>query len=362
MHPEKPLMLVIDTSVFLHKVYQTMPVEHHHLQFESIIKANLAWLTSLEWLGVHKHRVGSVVFVKDTKPYWRTDWLNDLDNVLDIPRRLKKKRALAVSAKEALSIPAHNRTSEDIAIVAEAQEKLAVKYKGGRKLPTYAFKKMRKLMYGYINNVGKHHVLESRGYEADDLAASLVYTNRENGSPWDILLLTVDTDWLGLGGDDVTWVCMSGFEPVVRGSIEVVNQWAEKRLGVSLKNHRDIWDIKGVQGDASDNLPASAGVLLPVIDLLNPPVEYRYWLKAPDKLATCFTAQDMGAPLAVARLAEKHLRLNGLKPVVKYLPGQHPAYEPFIVPGVAVMENTYGMDSVVSGPTLVTQNKQDGSL
>jgi hypothetical protein len=117
---------------------------------------------------------------------------------------------------------------------------------------------------------------------------------------------------------------MSGFAPVIRDTIEVVNTWAEKRLKETLVFHRDIWDIKGQQGDASDNLPPSNGVLLPVIDLLNPPQEYRYWLKAPLKVARCFETAAIPRSSESAMLARKHLKLNGLFPIVRYLPGEEP--------------------------------------
>lgn len=334
MNIDKPLMLVVDTSVLLHKLHQSTPVAHNDPQFESILKANLVWLTSCEWLGEHKDRVKSVVFVKDTKPYWRTEWLLDLENVIDIPRKTKVKQKLSTEVKGLLAKGLPALLSDELETISEAHDKLTIKYKGGRKLPDYSFKKLRKLIYGYLDNMAGVHALESTGFEADDMAAALVQTNRDNGSPWDLLLLTVDTDWLGLGGDDVTWVCMSGFEPVVRDHIDIVNQWAEKRLKATLVAHRDIWDIKGVQGDASDNLPASAGVLLPVIDLLNPPVEYRYWLKAPQRIANTFVYQGLPHNSQQAAKARQHLKLNGLFPVVKYLPDQDPYrnVHPLLIP------------------------------
>lgn len=315
----KPLMVVVDTSVLLHKLHQSIPMEHNDPQFESILKANLTWLMSGVWLGDElRSQMASMVFVKDTKPYWRSEWLADITNTIDLPRKTKAKRALAAQAKEVL-MSGKMKTPEQAMILDEANETLTVKYKAGRKLPTYAFTKIRKLIYRYLDQLGAN-VLASTGYEADDMAAAIVQTNTDNGSPWNVLLLTVDTDWLGLVNPNVTWCCMTGFHPTIRDTLDVCNQWAEKRLGSPLETWRDIWDIKGEKGDASDNLPPSNGILLPVIDLLNPPVEHKYWLKAPDKIGQLFTPQDPKFSVDSARAAGKHLLANGLQPVNKVLP------------------------------------------
>jgi hypothetical protein len=333
--PAKPLMVVVDTSVFLHKLDQSVQVAHTDPAFASIIKANLVWLMSGIWLGEDiQPLMQSMVFALDTKDsdlcYWRTHWLKDLRNTVDLPRKARSKKGtqaladLASATKEILDIPLEQMTDSQLETHNDAQKTLTVAYKAGRAFPEGRFKKIRKLVYGYLSELNARR-LESSSYEADDMAAALVATNTLNGDPWSILLLTVDTDWLGLVNPSVTWCCMSGFFPVIRDTLEVCNSWVEKRLKTPLNTWREIWDIKGEKGDASDNLPPSAGKLLPVIDLLQPPLEYRYWLRAQEKIGLLFQPEPPRFNSDKAKVALSHLVASGLSPVVRYLPGEDPA-------------------------------------
>ena len=318
--PQKPLMIVVDTSVLLHKLHQSTPMEHNDPQFESVIKANLTWLASGAWLG-HELRplMRSMVFVKDIKTYWRSEWLLNIYNTINLPRKNKTLTALADEVRELLALD--YKSESQLEKMDDAIDKLNVKYKAGRSLPEYKFTKTKKLVYRYLDQIGATQ-LGSSGYEADDMAAAIVATNTANGSPYNILLLTVDTDWLGLVNPSVTWVCMTGFTPTVRDSIEVVNSWAERKLKSTLTTWRDIWDIKGEKGDTADNLPRSAGQLLPVIDLLAPPVCYRFWQTHPALVQSMFTNGDPLFTLEQAKAAQNHLRMLGLQPVNKLLPGE----------------------------------------
>jgi hypothetical protein len=241
--------------------------------------------------------------------------LIDIKNTIDLPRKTKADLKRVTRAKEILAIGAS--TDELVDELSELTGKLNVKYKAGRSLPDYRFTKTRKLVYQYLEELGAN-VIGSTGYEADDMAASLVATNTANGNPWDIILFTVDTDWAGLVNPSVTWICMSGFSPQVRDTIEVWNQWAEKRLKATLNTWRDIWTIKGEQGDKSDNLPRSNGLLLPVIDLLEPPLEKRYWLQNQTMLTALF--QKTSKPsLDEGKQASRYIYDLGLTPIPNVL-------------------------------------------
>lgn len=317
---DKPLMLVVDTSVFLHRLDQTIDIGHKDPAFAGVLKANLTWLMSAAFLG-HKLReqVKSVVFCKDAKPYWRAEWLSDLNNIIGVPQRAKADKARVERARELMVLGPNRDPEEDFELMLLA-DKLTIKYKGGRKLATSRFKKIKKLIYKWLDALGAKQ-LEAEGYEADDMAAALVQHNADKGNPWSILLLTVDTDWLGLINPNVTWACMAGFAPVVRDRLETVNIWAEARLKTKLTHWRDIWTIKGEQGDKSDNLPPSAGLLLPVIDLLNPPDHHKYWLKASKEIGSMFQPEILRFSLAQAKEAKTHLIRCGLAPANRLLPG-----------------------------------------
>lgn len=318
--PLKPLMIVVDTSVLLHKLNQSTPMGHGDPQLESMIKANLTWLLSGAWLGYElRPLMRSMVFAKDVKQYWRSDWLLDIRNTINLPRKTKALTALAEKVRDLLAL--ETKTEEQLDQIDDGIDKLNVKYKAGRSLPEYKFTKIKKLVYRYLDQLGVNQ-MGSQGYEADDMAAAIVATNTANGSPFNILLLTVDTDWLGLVNPSVTWCCMTGFTPTVRDTIDVVNSWAEHKLKSTLTTWRDIWDIKGEKGDAADNLPRSAGQLLPVIDLLNPPVAHRFWKTHPSLVASMFTNSDPRFTIEDAKAAQNHLRMLGLQPVNKLLPGE----------------------------------------
>ena len=91
-----------------------------------------------------------------------------------------------------------------------------------------------------------------------------------------IVLATVDTDWMGLIDNNTTWFCLRGYDPRIRYSMDHINGWSARRLGVQLSCPSDIWNVKTIQGDASDNLPP--GSPLEVISLVEPPMEHRLWL------------------------------------------------------------------------------------
>jgi hypothetical protein len=316
-------MIVVDTSVFLHKIHQSYNLDQHDPQLESVVKANLVWLMSGSWLG-HELRplFKQMVFAKDSKPYWRSEWLADVRNTVNLPRnhKTKAKKALAARVRSILT-KGGAENEEELEFLKEATPKLNVAYKAGRAFPDKVFSKIKRIVYTCLDDVNAQQ-LYKLGYEADDMAAALVATNTANGSPWSILLLTVDTDWLGLVNPTVTWVCMSGFAPTVRDSLEVCNSWVEPRLKTTVTTWREIWDIKGEKGDKCDNLPPSEGQLLPVIDLLDPPDCYKFWETEASLVKAKFTENSPRFDLEQAKAARKHLKLNGFMPVVRMLPDQ----------------------------------------
>lgn len=267
---DSKMNIVVDLSVFAHQVAEDlMVIEKEPKLWDMALKANLAYLVSADWLGELRPRDINIIFVKDSKPYWRTEYLLRPEIFSKVPRKVKSLEKL----RESFASMTPGTEEYQVAF-----DKLAIHYKGGRKFPRYALDKTKKKIERYCRQQG-WEVLGYPGYEADDIAAALVKVNMRSPKPKDILLLTIDSDWMGLVSSNTHWFCMRGWQPRLRSDLLSVNKWAERRLGQRLEFFREIWDIKGQLGDKSDNLPASQGVLLPVIDLLDPPREYRLWEK-----------------------------------------------------------------------------------
>lgn len=253
-------LVLIDFSVFIHQVHGNV-LYLKGLGDEKVkgaIDADLAYLASGKWLEGLVPDGFQMVLLQDTKPYWRTNYLRDFDVYSRVPREgaLEKKR-LAL-----LEDPDNEKL----------QKELTIHYKAGRKLPTYFFKKVKKRLKDGIGNTGLPS-LSFKGYEADDLAATFCALNTTR----DILLCTIDSDWMGLISPRVSWYCLHGYKPRLRSDMVTINNWAERRLSKALDTPRDIWETKAWLGDRADNIPPSQGLLLPVIDLLNPPVSKRLW-------------------------------------------------------------------------------------
>lgn len=119
-------------------------------------------------------------------------------------------------------------------------------------------------------------------YEADDVAALLVKTCINRSNPVAVDLFTVDTDWMGLISEEhqVRWLNMVSWTPRLRDTLEVVNEWCLRRLKETVNHPSQIWQVKSVQGDKSDNLPP--GTPIGLIDLLNPCTGYDLYELIPD--------------------------------------------------------------------------------
>ncbi|MBW4558454.1 MAG: hypothetical protein KME59_21515 [Trichormus sp. ATA11-4-KO1] len=266
------MTVIVDTSVFLHSLEEKHVIlNHKNPHWTALIKAQLQWLVSGDWLDDLKPNKLQFIFVTDSKPYWRTEYLLSSDVVSKVPRKKKAEEYKRVRLLELLA--KDDRDSEE---VLKLTEDLAIHYKAGRKFPTYEFTKVKRLLFKYLTDQG-YTQIGKVGYEADDVAACVVKVNQGLDNPNRLVLLTIDSDWMGLVNDDTAWFCMHGWTPRMRSDRFSCDQWALRRLGSTLDAYTDIWDIKGVKGDKSDNLPASDGVLLPVIDLLNPPDEHKLW-------------------------------------------------------------------------------------
>lgn len=127
-------------------------------------------------------------------------------------------------------------------------------------------------------------------YEADDLAAlfcKLWQKRTPKSVAGTLYLCTVDTDWMGLVGEDRVWLDLGGYNPRFRHQYNFYS-WLEKKIDkLSKKNKLElegkldrndptsIWRYKAVAGDRSDNLPP--GSSLDLIDLFAPPPDYRLW-------------------------------------------------------------------------------------
>jgi 5'-3' exonuclease, N-terminal resolvase-like domain len=268
--------VVVDVSVLVHRMHNLLnPIDHTNPHWKGLIKAQLSYVASGDWLGELKPEKFQVIWVTDSKPYWRSDYLLNPEVLSKTQRSTKKLESLRARLNELMTSGVDLENPEYLKLI----ESLSIHYKAGRSLPVYSFTKMRDYTYKVITEA-KWTMLAKKGYEADDCAAAVVQVNSElsDNQRNRIILLTIDSDWMGLVSEDVMWYCMTGFYPRVRSDLFSCNVWANKRLGVNLKSFKDLWVIKGDQGDKSDNLPASNGTLLPVIDLLNPPDEHKLWL------------------------------------------------------------------------------------
>jgi len=276
--------VVIDTSVLMHNLHHKLSIlDHTNPHWVGLVKAQLQYVASGCWLGDLKPDKFQIVFVLDSKPYWRVEYLTRPEVSSAIPRKKKadeKKRQRLMELLESineLGMDGDIQAAQGIEASEEFQglsQALAIHYKAGRKLPEYSFRKIKKISYGVIREAGWNIIGVPR-YEADDLAACFRVVNDRLDQPNRLLLVTIDSDWMGLINDHTAWYCMTGWFPRVRSDFPSANTWAEKRLGSALDDYTDLWSLKVQQGDKSDNLPP--GTPREVIDLLNPPEEHKLW-------------------------------------------------------------------------------------
>ena len=247
-------LVIIDTSVVSHLLMDLTHDKNGKLnnpitnnERDDRIKLGQQAYSSLFWLiGIDLDDY-EVCWVGDSKeiPYWRTQavrtWLDGLPE--DAPQLTRRKGS-------------------------------RLGYKGNRNTsPDAAWAGKRAIKFG--------EPLTYPGYEADDVAASIVkaFPDRK------ILLATVDSDWMAMITEDdrVNWCCLKGFNPQYRNYKRGV-EWFENKIKkeskatqreIDTSDLSQIVDWKMLVGDSSDNLPA--GTPREIIDLFEPGEGRKLW-------------------------------------------------------------------------------------
>lgn len=280
---------------------------------ENVVGAQMEYLSSLMFMGDDRPEEYQLIFVSDNKisgRYWRHDYLEREDVI-------EQRRQRVFDDYDARVL--HHLESKDILVGYKGRKprkptyKAEIAYKGGRKEVGHFQSLLRVVMKGCIQQHG-WSFLGVRGYEADDIAATLVHLNNGKDA---VYLLTVDTDWLGLIGDNVTWFCTSGYAPRLRYNVQTLNIWAQHRLKTVFDSPSDLWVHKALYGDACDNLPPFSPI--EVIDLLNPPDAYKLWLNplARDMFSAVLNENHNDATLSIPAVSYLNkMRMLGIRPVI----------------------------------------------
>ena len=217
--------VIIDTSVLMYAIDKAIPRIHLNKR-EKITKSVLVYIDSLEWLTCNEP--ARAIWVMDVKyyegTYWRQNWLDS-----------------------------HGYN---------------IRYKHGRKSKSESLLDIITYSRDFLDKYCR--VLSCRGFEADDLAGMVVKASNERN-----VLMTIDTDWIGLVDEKTDWINFhSRWQPRIRDDIESINQWASKARAIqktTLDYPSQIWEIKARIGDKSDSLPANSPI--EVISLLKPGLE-----------------------------------------------------------------------------------------
>lgn len=128
---------------------------------------------------------------------------------------------------------------------------LYAEYKGGRQATPPELSVQFPLVQQVLAVLGIA-VLELSGYEADDIIGTLACQSREAGL--DVLIVTGDRDALQLVGDSVqVLLTRKGISHIEQFDAQAV----QEKYAVS---PAQIIDLKGLMGDASDNIPGVPGV------------------------------------------------------------------------------------------------------
>lgn len=297
-----PTVAIMDFRVYAWKIQDLSPMVKSLVTpevYKSWIRACWAILCNHGPLPLKHHANYQVIVVDDdsqTKPYWRSQYLSDRG----FPR-----------------------------------------YKGNRpSAKPFGFNEIVQIGLEYVRNPSSAlHYICVPGYEADDLAGlacQLVRNCQYLGSRLTsfsgkfepaslssgklklcesqidtirkrkLALCTLDTDWLQLVTENITWYNTSHQEPRIRKPLEVT-EYVKRRLGATISSPRDIASVKSTQGDRSDNL--LPGSPIEVIDLLSPPREYRLI----DTNTGLLMANILGSPRANNRIDHLEKSANWIK-------------------------------------------------
>jgi hypothetical protein len=259
MTNQKPL-IIYDTSVLAHRLIDlstdaTGKISNRltNKQRDERLRAGVNLYNSVFWIENYSPEDFEIIWVGDdkTEPYWRIkevkEWLDSL-------------------------------AEDDPSLVRWKDSRKG--YKGNRFHEPY-----RRWVMNRINKFSNAVCIP--GYEADDVAAAIVKSEPDR----EIILGTIDSDWIQMVSEKVTWVCMHGWSPQVR-DVEGGKIWLKRKLekesrkaqrglveaGINLLDPdlRSIVKWKSIMGDKSDNLPP--GTPEEFIDLFNPPEERRLWM------------------------------------------------------------------------------------
>lgn len=284
------------------------------LLWDKVLRAQLALLVNGSWLDgyleVAKDRRQVVMgfdYKDENREYWRHQWLRDISDKL--PRRKLKRRVRVFESPE-------DKVGK---LVSEVPTE-PINYKNGR---NYTQNGLQRLKEGVMEQSGvfKCHRLSYRGYECDDIMATVVVVNsqRVKAEQHDLVLACNDSDILGLVNDRVTWFDLPRcHKPIVRANLEDINQWrVEVKREAELRNPAEMWAEKAIYGDTSDKLPPTGAdmVTLPAIDLLNPPEQHRLWNR-PEVREQVLSVLDN--PVIMGNIEEKALavlRMANVQPV-----------------------------------------------
>lgn len=117
--------------------------------------------------------------------------------------------------------------------------------------------KSKKENFALVEDIGRDfcpNILEMEGLEADDWAGLIVRYHNLKGTRPKVELRTVDTDWLQLVSNTVTWSNYGYHQPQYRGIQEAID-WTYNKLNVLIQNPSEIARVKYLLGDPVDNIP-----------------------------------------------------------------------------------------------------------
>jgi hypothetical protein len=251
-------LLLIDTNGLAH--FFVHKVEKNEIALDNLsryVELNVMYLLS----GAPLYYVAgdiplNVLFLMDTKPYWRDISLKQIGINYKGKRQCKPEKLSLLSS-----------------ILTTIQRTLLYRFKH----PLFSLIASRRL---------EGHTV---GYEADDLAASVVKMKHKTHNH--IYLLTDDNDWLPLTSfQNVTWLGIANRQPRMRTHTQAL-QWCRtcfeakrsiERSKFVFNSPLDLWEFKAYFGDTSDNIPGdkkhkSEGLFKQYIDLLNPNSNFMAW-------------------------------------------------------------------------------------